>query len=122
MLSKKRHHPKPLSKLTLGEAKLFLENLYVNSTGDSNVNAINTVKSGGIQGANVSNSQVNNSIINMKVLLSQRGQKKSNETTKTPTSKVYDDLMMSSSGQIPGMFLKRQSNFTIKDRINDGMI
>ena len=105
MLSKKRHHPKPLSKLTLGEAKLFLDNLYVNSTGDSNVNAINTVKSGGIQGANVSNSQVNNSIINMKVLLSQRGQKKSNETTKTPTSKVYDDLMMSSSGQIPGMYV-----------------
>ena len=40
-----------------------------------------------------------------KVLLPQRGQKKSNERILTPTTKVYDELMMSSSGQIPGMFL-----------------
>ena len=30
MLSKEKLHPKPLSKLTLGEANRFLENLYVN--------------------------------------------------------------------------------------------
>ena len=73
--------------------------------GDSNLNAINTVEAGGVQGANFAHSQVNNSIINMKFLLPQRGQKKSNETTTTPTTKVYDELMMSSSGQIPGIFL-----------------
>ena len=31
MLSKEKLHPKPLSKLTLGEANRFLENQYVNS-------------------------------------------------------------------------------------------
>ena len=94
MLSKEKLHPKPLSKLNLGEANRFLENLY-----------INTVEAGGVQGANFAHSQVNNSIINMKFLLPQRGQKKSNKTTTTPTTKVYDELMKSSSGQIPGMFL-----------------